>query len=166
MGGGLWCPDKDALARLRASVDERPHRIRRALMDPAFRDTFLPNAAKYEKGQDNKKTKKSGKTSASRVGGNNGDKAGEPDEAAAVVRAFTEANKENALKTRPKVSSSSFHDNYVSPTVQEDRADIQIPRRALIQTTVTLSFSSSRTILWERNSLMRTSPLLTRRSVL
>jgi len=102
LGGGLWCPDKDALARLRASVDERPHRIRRALMDPAFRDTFLPNAAKYEKGQDNKKSKKGGKTSASRVGGDDDDRAGEPDEAAAVVRAFTEANKENALKTRPK----------------------------------------------------------------
>ncbi|KAH7020956.1 uncharacterized protein B0I36DRAFT_367426 [Microdochium trichocladiopsis] len=94
IGGGLWCPDKDALARLRASVDERPHRIRRILMDPAFRDNFLAEAAKYESLQ-NKKNKKGGKSNATR------DEV-EIDEAAAVIRAFAEANKESALKTRPK----------------------------------------------------------------
>ncbi|KAI1371075.1 hypothetical protein F4677DRAFT_436698 [Hypoxylon crocopeplum] len=44
VGGGLWHPDNHALANLRASIDERPHRIRRVLMNPTFRKTFLPNA--------------------------------------------------------------------------------------------------------------------------
>ncbi|KAK9769254.1 hypothetical protein SCAR479_14074 [Seiridium cardinale] len=44
VGGGLWHPDKDALAKLRAGVDERPHRIRRILMNPEFRQAFLPKA--------------------------------------------------------------------------------------------------------------------------
>ncbi|KAI1141773.1 hypothetical protein F5Y05DRAFT_272995 [Hypoxylon sp. FL0543] len=49
VGGGLWHPDNDALARLRASIDERPHRIRRVLMNPTFRKTFLPHARANEK---------------------------------------------------------------------------------------------------------------------
>ncbi|KAI1208255.1 uncharacterized protein F4807DRAFT_432193 [Annulohypoxylon truncatum] len=49
IGGGVWHPDAESLARLRASVDERPHRIRRVLMNPAFRKTFLPNAKANEK---------------------------------------------------------------------------------------------------------------------
>ena len=44
VGGGLWHPDAAALARLRASIDERPGRIRRVLMGEAFRRTFLPDA--------------------------------------------------------------------------------------------------------------------------
>ncbi|KAI0104461.1 hypothetical protein F4814DRAFT_430841 [Daldinia grandis] len=44
IGGGIWHPEADALARLRASVDERPHRISRVLMNPTFRKTFLPEA--------------------------------------------------------------------------------------------------------------------------
>lgn len=48
MGGGLWHPDKDALAKLRASVDERPHRLRRILMNPEFRRAFLPKAKNDE----------------------------------------------------------------------------------------------------------------------
>lgn len=91
VGGGLWCPDKDALARLRASVDERPNRIRRVLMEPSFRKTFLPKAAELKQKM-GKKQKSNGKSN------------GEVDEAAAVVRAFAEGNKESALKTKPKVS--------------------------------------------------------------
>ncbi|KAI2633065.1 hypothetical protein GGS26DRAFT_555158 [Hypomontagnella submonticulosa] len=49
VGGGLWHPAADALARLRANIDERPHRIRRVLMNPTFRKTFLPNAKPNEK---------------------------------------------------------------------------------------------------------------------
>lgn len=71
VGGGLWHPESTALAKLRASVDERPHRIRRVLTNPAFRETFLPGA-----------------------------KAGSEK---AAVAAFAAANKENALKTKPKV---------------------------------------------------------------
>ncbi|KAK7753636.1 hypothetical protein SLS62_004494 [Diatrype stigma] len=48
VGGGLWHPDGEALARLRASIDERPHRLRRVLARPAFRRTFLPAAAADE----------------------------------------------------------------------------------------------------------------------
>ncbi|KAI1800293.1 hypothetical protein F4811DRAFT_44272 [Daldinia bambusicola] len=44
VGGGLWHPEADSLARLRASVDERPHRLSRVLMNPAFQKTFLPEA--------------------------------------------------------------------------------------------------------------------------
>ncbi|KAI0200910.1 hypothetical protein F4808DRAFT_144325 [Astrocystis sublimbata] len=43
VGGGLWHPEGSALAKLRASVDERPHRIRRVLTDPEFVRTFLPH---------------------------------------------------------------------------------------------------------------------------
>ncbi|KAI0434209.1 hypothetical protein F5Y09DRAFT_337891 [Xylaria sp. FL1042] len=44
VGGGLWHPEAQALAKLRASVDERPHRIRRVLTDPEFVRVFLPGA--------------------------------------------------------------------------------------------------------------------------
>ncbi len=44
LGGGLWHPEAQALAKLRASVDERPHRIRRVLTDPEFVRIFFPNA--------------------------------------------------------------------------------------------------------------------------
>ncbi|RYC61596.1 hypothetical protein CHU98_g4624 [Xylaria longipes] len=44
VGGGLWHPEASALAKLRASVDERPHRIRRVLTDPEFVRIFLPDA--------------------------------------------------------------------------------------------------------------------------
>ncbi|KAI1737498.1 hypothetical protein F4680DRAFT_428807 [Xylaria scruposa] len=43
VGGGLWHPEASALAKLRASVDERPHRIRRVLTDPEFVRVFLPH---------------------------------------------------------------------------------------------------------------------------
>ncbi|KAF2972805.1 hypothetical protein GQX73_g759 [Xylaria multiplex] len=43
VGGGLWHPEPSALAKLRASVDERPHRIRRVLTNPEFVRIFLPN---------------------------------------------------------------------------------------------------------------------------
>lgn len=39
-----WHPDNDALAKLRASIDERPHRLRRVLTGAAFRRTFLPKS--------------------------------------------------------------------------------------------------------------------------
>ncbi|KAK8100708.1 hypothetical protein PG999_011082 [Apiospora kogelbergensis] len=76
VGGGLWHPDKDAIAKLRASIDERPHRIRRVLANPHFRRTFLPKA----KDGDEK----------------------------SIIAAFTAANKENALKTRPQ----GFHPDH------------------------------------------------------
>ncbi len=44
VGGGLWHPDGESVQRLRASIDERPQRWRRVLMDLVFRRTFLPDA--------------------------------------------------------------------------------------------------------------------------
>jgi uncharacterized protein (TIGR02453 family) len=44
VGGGLWHPDAGHLARLRASIDERPRRWRRVLAEEGFRATFLPGA--------------------------------------------------------------------------------------------------------------------------
>ncbi|KAI5856711.1 hypothetical protein GGS23DRAFT_396100 [Durotheca rogersii] len=76
VGGGLWHPAKEALALLRASVDERPHRIRRVLGDPAFRRTFLPEAA--------------------------ADADGDDDDVEAALKAFAQANQEGALKIKPK----------------------------------------------------------------
>ncbi|EGU82297.1 hypothetical protein FOXB_07126 [Fusarium oxysporum f. sp. conglutinans Fo5176] len=45
IGGGLWCPSGDQMQKLRASIDERPNRWRRALNDEAFKRIFLPKAA-------------------------------------------------------------------------------------------------------------------------
>ncbi|ROV86827.1 hypothetical protein VSDG_09472 [Cytospora chrysosperma] len=44
VGGGLWLPDAQTVAKLRASIDERPARWRRVLSDDQFRRTFLPTA--------------------------------------------------------------------------------------------------------------------------
>ncbi|KAK3316429.1 hypothetical protein B0H66DRAFT_294663 [Apodospora peruviana] len=78
VGGGLWHPDGQAVQKLRASIDERPQRWRRVLTDPAFCRTFLPDA---------------------RIKGKKG---GKELWEAAVLKAFAESNKENALKTKPK----------------------------------------------------------------
>ncbi|KAJ2906468.1 hypothetical protein MKZ38_001449 [Zalerion maritima] len=43
IGGGLYHPDNETLAKLRASIDERPQRWERALMDPDFRQVFFPD---------------------------------------------------------------------------------------------------------------------------
>jgi uncharacterized protein (TIGR02453 family) len=41
VGGGLWCPEKDHLAKLRRSIDRHPARWRRALNDAEFRGVFF-----------------------------------------------------------------------------------------------------------------------------
>jgi uncharacterized protein (DUF2461 family) len=71
VGGGLWQPEAASVAKLRASIDERPQRWRRALMNERFRKAFMPKAKATEE---------------------------------AVLKAFAEANKSGALKTKPKVS--------------------------------------------------------------
>ena len=98
VGGGLWHPENTALARLRASIDERPHRIRRVLMGDAFRRTFLPGARAKPKPKPKAKGKAKGK----------GDGVGDDADAEerAVIAAFARANRENALKTKPKVRSN------------------------------------------------------------
>ncbi|KAK7728887.1 hypothetical protein SLS53_009350 [Cytospora paraplurivora] len=51
VGGGLWHPEAAHVARLRASIDERPQRWRRVLMDEGLRQTFLaPAKSGDEKG--------------------------------------------------------------------------------------------------------------------
>ncbi|KAI1493390.1 hypothetical protein F5X96DRAFT_621655 [Biscogniauxia mediterranea] len=107
VGGGLWQPDGEALARVRASIDERPHRIRRVLLDPAFRRTFLPDAGseggKKKKKEKNTKGKGKGKRKSKDAGGGGEEEEEqEYDEEKAVLDAFARANAEGALKTKPK----------------------------------------------------------------
>ncbi|KAH6610586.1 glycoside hydrolase family 92 [Trichoderma cornu-damae] len=42
IGGGLWHPEAAYVTKLRASIDERPRRWRRALNDPLFKKAFFP----------------------------------------------------------------------------------------------------------------------------
>ena len=111
VGGGLWHPDNTALARLRASIDERPHRIRRVLMGDAFRRTFLPDA----------RAKPKPKPKARSKGKGQGDKADDDvntdadSDEKAVIAAFARANREDALKTKPKVRSSHRAGGNVTP---------------------------------------------------
>ncbi|CAH0052761.1 unnamed protein product [Clonostachys solani] len=42
IGGGLWCPDKDQLAKLRRSIDRHPERWREVLNTPGLKRTYLP----------------------------------------------------------------------------------------------------------------------------
>ncbi|VUC33603.1 unnamed protein product [Clonostachys rosea] len=42
IGGGLWCPDKDQLAKLRRSIDRHPERWREVLNTPELKRTYLP----------------------------------------------------------------------------------------------------------------------------
>ncbi|KAK4238458.1 hypothetical protein C8A03DRAFT_15072 [Achaetomium macrosporum] len=93
IGGGLWHPDPSALAKLRASIDERPRRWRRVLNDPAFKETFLgiSSVTFAADGRVGKVTKR----------GKQKKEKGEEEEEAAL-KAFAERNREGALKTRPK----------------------------------------------------------------
>ncbi|KAB5566597.1 hypothetical protein GE09DRAFT_1218853 [Coniochaeta sp. 2T2.1] len=50
VGGGLFYPPAEPLGKVRASIDERPWRWRRALNDPAFREVFLEGAGEGEEG--------------------------------------------------------------------------------------------------------------------
>ncbi|KAL6902691.1 hypothetical protein GGI43DRAFT_348993 [Trichoderma evansii] len=42
IGGGLWHPEAAYIAKLRASIDERPRRWRRAFSDSLFKKVFFP----------------------------------------------------------------------------------------------------------------------------
>ncbi|KAK7221039.1 hypothetical protein V2G26_009042 [Clonostachys chloroleuca] len=42
IGGGLWCPDKDQLAKLRRSIDRHPERWREVLNTPELKRIYLP----------------------------------------------------------------------------------------------------------------------------
>ncbi|KFA63610.1 hypothetical protein S40285_04117 [Stachybotrys chlorohalonatus IBT 40285] len=46
VGGGLWCPEKSHVDKLRESIDRRPARWRRVLGDPAFTAAFFPELKK------------------------------------------------------------------------------------------------------------------------
>ncbi|KAK0704132.1 hypothetical protein B0T21DRAFT_320898 [Apiosordaria backusii] len=84
IGGGLWHPDGPSLSKLRASIDERPQRWRRVLTEPGFKDTFLcGDKTAVKKGKKTKQEK---------------EQQGEEE----ALGAYAEANKGNALKTRPK----------------------------------------------------------------
>ncbi|CAK7568296.1 MAG: hypothetical protein SEPTF4163_006283 [Sporothrix epigloea] len=95
VGGGHWYPDNEAIRVLRASIDERPHRWRRALVeDTRLRNTFFPTAPP-------KSGKKGAKVSSK--------KAAENDEMAAK-KAFAKLNAEGALKKKPLGYSADHRD--------------------------------------------------------
>lgn len=75
VGGGLWFPERDKLARVREHIDQHPRRWRRALSHPDFQRVFFPELE--------------------------GAKEGSAD-ADALVEAFAERNAESALKKRPQ----------------------------------------------------------------
>ena len=41
LGGGLWMPEAQSLAKLRRDIDRRPHRIKQVLLNPSIRRNFL-----------------------------------------------------------------------------------------------------------------------------
>ncbi|KAL1888749.1 hypothetical protein Sste5346_009375 [Sporothrix stenoceras] len=83
VGGGLWHPENDALRLLRASIDERPQRWRRMLMDnESLRKTWLKGA---------------------------GVSTGKPNEKA-IKKAFAKANAKSALKKKPLGFSADHRD--------------------------------------------------------
>jgi hypothetical protein len=49
VGGGLWCPDKAHVDKLRRSIDERPASWRRALNDPHLKRVFFPGVKQGSK---------------------------------------------------------------------------------------------------------------------
>jgi uncharacterized protein (DUF2461 family) len=49
IAGGLWQPDARELAALRADIDRRPTRIRRALGDASVRRDYLEGASNESK---------------------------------------------------------------------------------------------------------------------
>ena len=51
IAGGLWCPERDHLAKLRESIDRHPRRWRQALNAPIFKRTFFPKL-KASSGED------------------------------------------------------------------------------------------------------------------
>ncbi|SPQ26811.1 70b747c9-8dfd-416e-b1ad-c81284031d8c [Thermothielavioides terrestris] len=115
VGGGLWHPDAAALARLRASIDERPRRWRRVLNEPSFREVFLGLPSSSSSASSSSGTgKRTGKTAGGQAGnrrkksagggGEGADEGGkeEEEDPAAALAAFAERNQEGALKTRPK----------------------------------------------------------------
>lgn len=116
VGGGLWRPDGEALHKLRASIDERPRRWRRVLGEETFRRTFLlpapspssasASASRGGGGGVDGGGKKGGKRKGKGGGGEKETSSGRggdgENDAEAALRAFAEANREGALKTRPK----------------------------------------------------------------
>ncbi|OQV07714.1 hypothetical protein CLAIMM_12109 isoform 2 [Cladophialophora immunda] len=74
VGSGLWMPESQPLALLRANIDRKPTKLRRVLSETQLRKEVLGIASNDEK---------------------------------KAIKAFADQNKENALKTKPKVCFSS-----------------------------------------------------------
>ena len=49
VGGGLWMPDAQALAKLRRDIDRKPHKLKNALLDAGIRKEFLGGIGSDEK---------------------------------------------------------------------------------------------------------------------
>ncbi|OAL19736.1 hypothetical protein AYO22_09263 [Fonsecaea multimorphosa] len=70
VGSGLWMPESQPLALLRANIDRKPKKLRRVLAEAQLRKQVLGVASNDEK---------------------------------KAIKAFADQNKENALKTKPKL---------------------------------------------------------------
>ncbi|EXJ71933.1 uncharacterized protein A1O5_04434 [Cladophialophora psammophila CBS 110553] len=72
VGSGLWMPESQPLALLRANIDRKPKKLRRVLTEAQLRKEVLGVTASDEK---------------------------------KAIKAFADQNKENALKTKPKLAT-------------------------------------------------------------
>lgn len=100
VGGGLWMPDNARLAEIRRSIDERPARWRRVLMDEEFRRVFYPDVGAEEKAKGKKGSKKAKTEEADRAAVEKLERE--------VINEFAKTNKEGALKKGPNVGCSNL----------------------------------------------------------
>ncbi|KAM7202517.1 Conserved hypothetical protein (DUF2461) domain containing protein [Rhypophila sp. PSN 637] len=106
VGGGLWHPPADMIAKIRTSIDTKPKKWRQVLMDANFRDVFLggatpPPKVKGKKAAAEKKGR--GRPAAkSTEEAKDVEKILQEHDETSVIKAFAELNKESALKIRPQ----------------------------------------------------------------
>ncbi|KAM7215076.1 Conserved hypothetical protein (DUF2461) domain containing protein [Rhypophila decipiens] len=113
VGGGLWHPPADMIAKIRTSIDTKPKKWRQVLMDPNFRDVFLSGAAppKVKGKKAATSTPAAEKKGRGRPAANKStteeatkdvEKILQEHDETSVIKAFAELNKESALKIRPQ----------------------------------------------------------------
>ncbi|KAK4217217.1 hypothetical protein QBC37DRAFT_415156 [Rhypophila decipiens] len=109
VGGGLWHPPADMIAKIRTSIDTKPKAWRKVLMDPNFRDVFLGDAAPPSKVKGKKATTPAEKKGRGRPAAKSTteeakevEKILQEHDETSVIKAFAELNKESALKIRPQ----------------------------------------------------------------
>lgn len=89
VGGGLWHPERDALQRLRLSIDQHPERWRSLLLRDEIVRVFYPGPAEAARKKEASKSRKQSSDTQLVL--------------EAARKAFADMNKEDALKKCPKV---------------------------------------------------------------